>query len=222
MTNDQDMSRRRMLRIGGLGSLGLTLPGLLRAEAERSDSAGTSRDGTDPLVHPGVLLRRSQPHRHGRHEAEGPGGGARAVRLDRDERAGDAGLRALAAHRAGDGPPGDRPEHAPPDDQPQCGGVHDAVRPQPAEGRPRAAGQRPQRPAVLRRGPERDVAGAPGPADVGRVAARDVQRGAAPRPGRGLPRLGARPVPGQRRSQRARLPPGRAGAARRHLDRPAG
>ena len=46
MTHDQDMSRRRMLRIGGLGSLGLTLPRLLRAEAQ---GATLGRAGTAPI-----------------------------------------------------------------------------------------------------------------------------------------------------------------------------
>src|SRR5262249_13881627 len=35
--------RRGLLRIGGLGSLGLTLPGLLRAEAEGSAARGSPR-----------------------------------------------------------------------------------------------------------------------------------------------------------------------------------
>jgi hypothetical protein len=47
MTNDQDMSRRRMLRIGGLGSLGLTLPGLMRAEAQGPSAPG--RAGKPPI-----------------------------------------------------------------------------------------------------------------------------------------------------------------------------
>ena len=60
-----------------------------------------------------------------------------------------------------------------------------------------------------------------GPAHGGGAAARDVQRGAAPRPGRGLPRLGTRAVPGQRRPRRARLPPRRSRPPRRRHDRPA-
>lgn len=39
----RDVSRRQLLRIGGLGSLGLTLPGLLRAEAEGRPARETSR-----------------------------------------------------------------------------------------------------------------------------------------------------------------------------------
>src|SRR5450755_4933796 len=37
------LSRRQLLRVGGLGSLGLTLPGLLRAEAEGPLARETSR-----------------------------------------------------------------------------------------------------------------------------------------------------------------------------------
>ena len=133
MTKDQTLSRRRLLEVGGLGSLGLTLPGLLRAEARGAGGAGTSA-GLAPIRSCILVFYYGGPSHIDtvRHEAEGPGGGPRRVRLDRDERAGDEGLRAPAAHRAGDGPPGDHPEHAPPDDQPQRGGVRGAVRPQPA------------------------------------------------------------------------------------------
>ncbi len=47
MTDVQDMSRRRMLRIGGLGSLGLSLPGLLRAEGQGLSARG--RSGAAPI-----------------------------------------------------------------------------------------------------------------------------------------------------------------------------
>jgi hypothetical protein len=40
MTNNQEFSRRQLLRIGGLGSLGLTLPALLRAESESAAARG--------------------------------------------------------------------------------------------------------------------------------------------------------------------------------------
>jgi Protein of unknown function (DUF1501) len=44
---DQPLSRRRLLEIGGLGSLGLSLPGLLRAEGERTSARG--RTGMAPI-----------------------------------------------------------------------------------------------------------------------------------------------------------------------------
>src|SRR5262249_58462010 len=47
MTNDQGMNRRRLLQIGGLGSLGLTLPSLLRAEGE--GLAGRGPLGNAPI-----------------------------------------------------------------------------------------------------------------------------------------------------------------------------
>jgi hypothetical protein len=47
MMYDQAMSRRRLLRIGGLGSLGLTLTGLLRAESEHPAAPG--RTGKNPI-----------------------------------------------------------------------------------------------------------------------------------------------------------------------------
>ena len=76
MTKHRGMSRRRLLKVGGLGALGLTLPELLRAEAKGA-AERDKRAGTDPVVHPGVLLRRSQPYRHRGYEAQGPGGGPR-------------------------------------------------------------------------------------------------------------------------------------------------
>jgi hypothetical protein len=47
MTKDREWTRRRLLRIGGLGSLGLTLPALLKAEAERPSARG--RAGVAPI-----------------------------------------------------------------------------------------------------------------------------------------------------------------------------
>ena len=37
------LSRRQLLRIGGLGSLGLTLPGLLQAETEKLTARGANK-----------------------------------------------------------------------------------------------------------------------------------------------------------------------------------
>jgi hypothetical protein len=47
MIKDRKLSRRRLLEIGGLGSLGLSLPGLLKAEGE--GLAGRGRAGTAPI-----------------------------------------------------------------------------------------------------------------------------------------------------------------------------
>ncbi len=47
MTNEPRLNRRRLLQIGGLGSLGLTLPALLRAEAE--GRAGHESLGAAPI-----------------------------------------------------------------------------------------------------------------------------------------------------------------------------
>ena len=61
------LSRRQLLRIGGVGSLNLTLPRLLQAEAEKTakSAKSTSRDySPNPLVHPYLLLRRSKSYRY--------------------------------------------------------------------------------------------------------------------------------------------------------------
>jgi hypothetical protein len=51
------LSRRQLLRVGGLGSLGLTLPGLLRAEAERSGARGTvSRPAVTSPIRSCILI----------------------------------------------------------------------------------------------------------------------------------------------------------------------
>src|SRR5689334_10796855 len=42
MTEHRGSTRRRLLQVGGLGALGLTLPGLLRAEAARGAEEGAS------------------------------------------------------------------------------------------------------------------------------------------------------------------------------------
>ena len=48
------MSRRRLLRVGGLGALGLTLPGVLRAEAARDGRGGGA--GARPSVRSCILI----------------------------------------------------------------------------------------------------------------------------------------------------------------------
>jgi hypothetical protein len=52
MTDDRVMNRRRLLKVGGLGALGLTLPGLLKAEAEgppaRGAEGGDAASGKGP------------------------------------------------------------------------------------------------------------------------------------------------------------------------------
>ena len=45
MATHRAMSRRRLLKVGGLGSLGLTLPALLRAEAARGAGRGRGDAG---------------------------------------------------------------------------------------------------------------------------------------------------------------------------------
>ena len=58
-------SRRSLLRIGSLGALGLTLPGLLRAEGELARlerwRGGHRAEGKNSVLHPDFLLRGSQP-----------------------------------------------------------------------------------------------------------------------------------------------------------------
>ncbi len=51
-------SRRSLLRIGSLGALGLTLPGLLRAQGERPDSErpGGQRAGKKPTIRSCILI----------------------------------------------------------------------------------------------------------------------------------------------------------------------
>ncbi|MFI5457648.1 MAG: DUF1501 domain-containing protein [Isosphaerales bacterium] len=51
------LSRRQLLRVGGLGSLGLTLPGLLRAEAERQVARSTmGRPPVTSLIRSCILI----------------------------------------------------------------------------------------------------------------------------------------------------------------------
>ncbi len=50
MREQRGSTRRRLLQVGGLGALGLTLPGLLRAEASRgAEEAPTPRPGPAPI-----------------------------------------------------------------------------------------------------------------------------------------------------------------------------
>lgn len=59
------LNRRQFLQVGGLGSLSLTLPGLLRAEAERTTESSSKHEwdnSANSLMHPDISLRRSQSH----------------------------------------------------------------------------------------------------------------------------------------------------------------
>src|SRR5271168_497178 len=62
MRDDQErvrmrLSRRQLLRIGGLGSLSLSLPGLLKAEAERVDTRGShSQHGMTRPIRSCILI----------------------------------------------------------------------------------------------------------------------------------------------------------------------
>ncbi len=89
------------------------------------------------------------------------------------------------------------------------------------QGGPRAARQRPERPAVPRLDAEPRAARAARAADVRGTAARHAQRRQAAGSGRRVPRLGARPVPVAFRSERAGIPTRRARTARRRAARPA-
>ena len=95
------LSRRQLLRIGGVGLAGLDAARSASGRGREDVSAPDVGGWADPLVHPDLLLWRSQPYRYVRHEAERPGGDPRPVRLDRDQRAGVAGLRAPARTRPG-------------------------------------------------------------------------------------------------------------------------
>ena len=57
------VNRRQLLRVGGLGSLGLTLPALLRAEADsvrrQTGSRAASGHAADPFVHLDLSLWRA-------------------------------------------------------------------------------------------------------------------------------------------------------------------
>ena len=131
------LNRRQLLRVGGLGSLGLTLPGLLRAEAEGPVARGTKAPGVASPIRSCILIFHYGGPSHidtfdmkPKHRRD-----PWPVRLDRDQRTRVAGLRALASDGEGDGPPGNRPQHAPSDDESQCGGVRDLVRSRSAQGR---------------------------------------------------------------------------------------
>ena len=66
--------------VGGLGLLGLGLPGLARRRPE------TNREGAGQVRHLPAPVRRAQPHRHVRHEARRPRRDPRRVQADRDQR----------------------------------------------------------------------------------------------------------------------------------------
>ena len=143
------LSRRTLLRIGGLGTFGLSWPGILRAENRPVASGGPVE-----LFHPPPSKIRScilifyyggpshldtwDMKPAAPREVRGP------VSVDRDQRARASRRRAHAACRAGHGPAGDPARHAPSHDQPQRRGVHGPLRPRPAERGSRTAGQRSQ------------------------------------------------------------------------------
>ena len=157
MTKHRGMSRRRLLKVGGLGALGLTLPGLLRAEADRVAGGTAGRcaaRGLAPIRSCILVFYYGGPSHIDTYDMK-----PKAPAEVRGEFGSIAtsvpGLR-VCEHLPHTARVMDRlaiaPGDAPPDDQPQRGGVRDAVRPQPGQGRPRDPEQRPQRPAVLRRG----------------------------------------------------------------------
>src|SRR5262249_56917277 len=57
MTTHRGLSRRRLLKVGGLGALGLTLPALLRAEAARGAGGGeVAADGGRTPIRSCILV----------------------------------------------------------------------------------------------------------------------------------------------------------------------
>ncbi len=222
MTKDRTLSRRRLLEIGGLGSLGLTLPGLLRAEDEATIASG--RGGAKPIRSCILLFYY--------------GGPSHIDTVDMKPRA-PAQVRGEFGSIATNVPGMRVCEHLPHtatvmDRLAIIRSMHHPMTNHNAAAFTAMCGRNPLKGDLELLGNDRNdppcygailSATLPerrGLPDIGGLASCDVQRGAAPRPGRGLPRFGARPVPGQRRPQHARLPPGRAGAARRRDARPHG
>ena len=86
------LSRRQMLQVGALGTLGLSLPAALRAEAQlRPEGAGQVGDFPAPV-------RRGAAAGHLRYETERAGRAPRRVQADLLEPAGRRGLRAAAPY----------------------------------------------------------------------------------------------------------------------------
>ena len=94
------ISRRKLMRIGGLNLLGLSLPTLLAARSARChDRGGRSDVWPRQERHLSVAARRTAAARDVRPQARCAAGNSRAVQADRDQRAGHPVLR-IAATRA--------------------------------------------------------------------------------------------------------------------------
>ena len=127
------MSRRQLLRVGRLGSFGLTLPALLRAEArgaplkeEKSVPAALR-----PIRSCILVFYYGGPSHIDTYDMK-PNAPAEIRGQFGSIATSVPGVRVcehLPAYGTRDGPPCDRAQHAPPDDQPQCGGVHRALWP---------------------------------------------------------------------------------------------
>ena len=95
------ISRREMLTIGGLGTLGLSLPALLAAKESAAGAAGMA--GTFGRAKNVIYLwLQGGPPQHETFDPkpDAPLGNPRAVQADLDQRAGHPVLRAVAAHCA--------------------------------------------------------------------------------------------------------------------------
>ena len=197
------LRRRTFLQAGAFASLGLSLPSrLLQAEATVKNTVAEGEAGDDPLLHPGLFLRRPQPYRLVGYETVGPEGSPGRVQTHFDHRAGHASLRAPAAN----GPHGPQmvghSEHASPDDQPQRRRRRGDVRPHAIAGRSGASGRRrPQFPGLRSRAELSPPRFADRPA-ARRPAARDVQRRPTSRADGRFSRTGLRAIPDHQRPER--------------------
>ena len=127
------VSRRQLLRIGGLGSLGLTLPSLLRAEAGKPSpeqirrAAGVLR----PIRSCILIFHYGGPSHIDLYDMKpnAPAEIRGQFVFDCNLGSRDTGVRASFADGEGDGPSGNRAQHAPSDDESQCSGIYGTLWP---------------------------------------------------------------------------------------------
>ena len=201
-------SRRGFLQTGAGAALGLTLPSmLLRAETAGARlAAGRGQPVGTPIRSCIFVYFYGGPSHIDTWDMKpsAPQRGPRRILADRDRRPGNPGLRAPAATRSRGAEVVHRPQHAPPDDEPQRGRGRSDVRTDSVAGRPRAARRRRAELSQLRRGAELFDARVADRSAARRAAARDVQRRAVAGSDGRISRPLLRAVSDHRRSQRRR------------------
>ena len=221
-----DLSRRSLLKVGGLGLLGLTMPRLLR---RRSSSPGrrTRARAAPRRSSPAPSRSSSSTSSAGPShidmfdmKPDAPEAGPRAAQADLVQRRRDPGLRAPAAGREDHGQGHAHPEHDPHHEEPQLGVVLRPHRARAADGRHPPEGHARPVPGV-RLGRRRARARRRGDADVRLLPVPHPRRLGHAGPARQLPRQGARPVLLLAGPRRPRLRPAGAEPPGRPARRPA-